>query len=128
MTDTAVERLAAALQGDGPVTIGTMFRSPGIRVEGKIVAFLGHDGDLIVKVPRARAEELVAAGTAEPVTMGVRTMREWVSVPAAVRDAGEGEEDSEATGDAEATFESWLSLAREALTYVRNSEAQGSPG
>jgi hypothetical protein len=104
-----LRELASELEHDGPVTIGTMFRSPGIRIGDKIVAFLGHDGRLIMKLPRARAVELVEAGTAELVTMGTRTMREWVELP-----AGE---------DAEATLATWLPLAREALQYVRQIAA-----
>lgn len=100
-----LETLADALAPDGPVEIGTMFRSPGLRTNGAIVAFLGGDR-LIVKVPQDRAAELVDDGLAEPVTMGTRTMREWVAVPMA---ASPGE-----------TADRWTPLAREALTYVRS--------
>ncbi|WP_448004617.1 hypothetical protein [Agromyces bauzanensis] len=99
-----LHELAGALDHDGPITVGTMFRSPGIRVGDKIVAFLGHHDRLIVKLPRVRALAMLEAGTAQPVTMGTRTMREWVAVPA------------EATH--EATFATWLPLAKEALAYV----------
>lgn len=99
-----LEDLAAALQADGPVTVGTMFRSPGLRTGNTIVAFLGHDGSLIVKLPRERAAGLVAAGAAEPVTMGRRTMREWVAVPAG--------------NDSRKTRDNWTGLAREALHHV----------
>ncbi|MDQ0896062.1 hypothetical protein [Agromyces ramosus] len=100
-----LHEIASALENDGPITIGTMFRSPGIRTGDKIVAFLGHDGGLIVKLPRARASELLEAGAVEPVTMGTRTMREWVVVPAG--------------DDIEATLTTWLPLAKESLVYVR---------
>jgi hypothetical protein len=113
-SDGILDQLASALETDGPVIIGTMFRRPGIRVGGKIVAFLGHDDVLIMKLPRARGLELVEAGIAESVTMGARTMREWVSVPA--RNSAGG------------TLTSWLPLAREALAYVQelNSKTPGS--
>jgi TfoX/Sxy family transcriptional regulator of competence genes len=103
--DDVLGELSSALESDGPVSIGTMFRRPGIRVGGTIVAFLGHDGELILKVPGSRALELVEAGTAQPVTMGARTMREWVSVPP-------GHSHGE-------TLTLWLALVREALSYVQ---------
>ena len=96
--------MAAALQTDGPVTVGTMFRSPGLRTNGTIVAFLGYADTLIVKLPRDRAAALIAAGTAEPVTMGKRTMREWVAIPADT--------------DSDATRARWIGFAREALLHV----------
>ena len=106
---TLLDELASALEHDAPVTVGTMFRSPGIRFGDKIVVFLGHDDRLIMKLPRVRALALLEAGTAQPVTMGRRTMREWVAVPA--------------NDDREATLATWLPLAREALEYVRQIAA-----
>lgn len=103
--------IALALQEDGPVAVGTMFHSPALRTGKKVVAFLGsQSGDsLILKLPRARAVALVAEGTAGPVTIGKRTMREWVEVPA--------------TSDAETTRTAWTAFAREALLYVRSIPA-----
>ena len=100
--------IALALQDDGPVAVGTMFRSPALRIGKKVVAFLGsRSGDsLILKLPRARAVALVAEGAAGPVTIGKRTMREWVEVPAAA--------------DSETTRTAWTAFAREALLYVRS--------
>jgi hypothetical protein len=86
------------------VAMGTMFQSPGLRVGGKVFAFLGHDGELIVKLPRDRANHFVDAGTAEPVVMGKRTMREWIAFP--------GQEDRAAT------LALWRDVAQEAHTYV----------
>lgn len=109
-SETALDLLrdvAAALQPDGPITVGTMFRSPGLRFDGTIVAFLGHDDTLIVKLSRDRAASLVSTGAATPVTMGKRTMREWVVIQA------------EATLDA--TRASWTGFAREALVHVRGA-------
>ncbi|WAP51704.1 hypothetical protein OL239_18500 [Arthrobacter sp. ATA002] len=112
-SDTALALLhdvAAALQPDGPVTVGTMFRSPGLRTGGEIVAFLGSDDTFIVKLPRDRAAGLVRAGTAEPVTMGKRTMREWIVIPAA--------------GSPAATRVVWTGFAREALLYVLGTRSR----
>ena len=61
--------------------IGTMFRSPALRCQGTVFAFLGKDDTLIVKLPRQRIDELAHEGIATHVTMGKRTMREWAEVP-----------------------------------------------
>jgi hypothetical protein len=60
---------------------GPMFSTVGWRVRGKVFAFVGNAGDLIVKLPETRVGELVAAGSGEPMTLGRRTMREWVHIP-----------------------------------------------
>lgn len=99
-----LDEVSAQLEYDGALTIGTMFRSPGIRAGGKIVAFLGHDDGIIMKLPRDRAVALVARGDAHEVTMGTRTMREWIAVPAGT--------------DHAATLASWVPLTQEALDYV----------
>ena len=72
-----LQDIAQALQDDGPVAVGTMFRSPALRTGKKVVAFLGSgSGDtLILKLPRERAVALLEEGSAEPVTIGNRTMR-----------------------------------------------------
>lgn len=101
-----LEELAAALSSEAPVELATMFRSPAVSSAGKIVAFLGHDDRLIMKLPRERAVELMADGTVEAVTMGTRTMKEWIAV--------------QLTADPSSTRDIWLPLAREALTYVRS--------
>lgn len=64
--------------------IGTMFRSPALRYEGKAFAFQGHEGGVIVKLPNERITELADDDIAHPVTMGKRTMREWAEVPPTV--------------------------------------------
>jgi hypothetical protein len=63
------------------VDIGPMFGSEGLRVRGKVFAFVGYKGALVVKVPAARADEIEAAGDGERMRMRGRTMREWVVVP-----------------------------------------------
>lgn len=60
--------------------IGPMFGTEGLRVRGKVYAFVAHEGDLIVKVPAARVAELCASDGAQPMLMRGRAMREWVSV------------------------------------------------
>ncbi|MGI5171530.1 hypothetical protein ACQEU3_45020 [Spirillospora sp. CA-253888] len=99
-----LERVADDFDGAPDVVMGTMFRSPGLRVGDKIFAFLGRDGRLIVKLPRERADAFVGAGTAEQVVMGERRMREWFAFPA--------------QDDRAATLALWRDVAREAHRYV----------
>ena len=60
------------------VDIGPMFGSEGLRIRGRVFAFVGHRGSLVVKVPAERATALEAAGEAERMVIGGRTLREWV--------------------------------------------------
>ena len=94
------EELAAALLSDPEVTEGTGFGTmPGLRVKGKIFAMLAK-GELVVKLPKERVDELVASGAGTQFDPGRgRLMKEWASVP----------EDS---------AEDWERLAREALQFV----------
>jgi hypothetical protein len=82
------------------VDMGRMFGTEGLRVRGKVYAFVGHEGGLIAKVPQARADELQAAGVAERMVMRGSEMREWVVVPA---DAG---------------AERWAALVEEAHDFL----------
>jgi len=65
------------------VTGGTGFgTNEGLRVSGKTFAMLVR-GDLVVKLPRCRVDELVEAGAARRFDAGKgRPMKEWASVPA----------------------------------------------
>ena len=89
------------LRGELGVAEGTGFgRNPGLRVNGKIFAFL-RAGELVVKLPADRCARLVADGAAVPFDAGKgRPMREWVVF--SFRDA-----------------EDWQASAEEALAFVR---------
>ncbi|MGR6919165.1 hypothetical protein ACU635_33375 [[Actinomadura] parvosata] len=99
-----LDEVAEDFSNDPDVALATMFRSPGLRAGGKIFAFLGHHGELIVKLPQDQARRLLDAGTADPVTMGTRTMREWVAFPAQQSDT--------------ATLALWRRVAHDAYRYV----------
>jgi len=76
-----------------------MFSSDNVlSVNAKIFAMLAR-GALVVKLPRARAEALVAAGKGRPFDPGHgRLMKEWVAVSPGASP--------------------WLPLAREAHAFV----------
>src|SRR5207244_13409690 len=62
---------------------GNRLRSnPGLRVGGKIFAMISR-GELVVKLPAERVDELVESGASTRFDAGKgRPMKEWVSVPA----------------------------------------------
>ena len=78
------ERVAVSYLREPEVTAGTGFgRSRGLRVGGKIFAMLAR-GELVVKLPRERVDELVEAGIGDRFDPGHgRLMKEWASVPSA---------------------------------------------
>ena len=81
------------------------FGSNGLRVDGKIFAMLAQ-GTLVVKLPRARVDELVAAGHGERFDPGHgRIMKEWFV----------------ATGSKLV----WADLAREAHDFVAQVSGKG---
>ncbi len=62
------------------VTEGQMFGNPVLKVGGKVFAGLWEE-QLVVKVPAARVQELIASGKGSPFApMEGRTMKEWVLV------------------------------------------------
>ncbi len=76
------ELLATGHLIDPSVTRGTGFGSTtGLRVAGRIFAML-MKSELVVKLPKARVDELVASGTGTRLETGQgRAMKEWVSLP-----------------------------------------------
>ncbi len=74
------------------------FGSNGLKVGGKLFALFTQD-TLVVKLPKDRVGELVAAGVGTPFDPGHgRLMKEWLTVTSAKA--------------------SWLDLAREAHAFV----------
>ena len=74
-------RVSATVLGRRDVATGTMMGFPCLRVAGAFFASCDHrTGDLIVKLPRERVEQLIAAGTGKPFAPAGRTFREWVLI------------------------------------------------
>ncbi|WP_243223978.1 MmcQ/YjbR family DNA-binding protein [Microbacterium proteolyticum] len=82
------------------VDIGRMFGTEGLRVRGKVYAFIVHNGSLVVKLPEERIGEIVDEGVAAPMIMRGRPLRKWAEVPL---DAG---------------ADRWQSLIDEARAFV----------
>ena len=101
---TPGERYAAlveALLGHPAVTLSTKrgFGEGTLQVGGSIFAMLSHDR-LVVKLPRARVDSLIASGDGERFDPGHgRLMKEWLSL------------------SPDSTLD-WPALAREGLTFV----------
>ncbi|HWH92755.1 MAG TPA: hypothetical protein VNT03_02740 [Baekduia sp.] len=94
------ERLLAS---DPDVELKRAFSSPGLRFRDRIFA-MHVRGELVVKLPPSRCEELGSDGAARPFRIGQRVMREWVVI------------------GAEREFE-WDALADEALAFARQLAA-----
>lgn len=63
------------------VNRGSMFGSNGLRIDTKFFAFIGRDGQLVIKLPAEQAAALVSAGEASPIRAGRNITREWIGVP-----------------------------------------------
>jgi hypothetical protein len=76
--------LANPLLGQPNVTRSTMMGLPCLRVDGAFFASWDRNtGALLVKLPEARVDALVAAGRAEPFAPAGRRFREWAAIPIA---------------------------------------------
>lgn len=101
--DPAFAPVAKAFAADPEVAGGRMMSSFGLKVNGKIFTFFAR-GRFVAKLPRARVDELVAAGRGERCDpVGGRPMKEWIEM-----EGGEAE---------------WVALAREAHAFVRGGTA-----
>jgi hypothetical protein len=82
--DELFEKLVRRFSSDPAVTPpsgGKGFGASGLKVDGKIFAMVSRDGDLVVKLPGERVDELISSGTGTRFDPGHgRLMKEWVSV------------------------------------------------
>jgi hypothetical protein len=101
-TEERFDEVVDVLLGEEGVTPpgGKGFGRTALRVHGRIFAMLAGD-TLVLKLPKARVDELVAGGAGVRFDANKGTpMKEWLRLdPAAPTD--------------------WSGLAREALAYVR---------
>lgn len=76
-------RLAAKLSAEDPrVAEGTIMNGRCLRVGGEFLALVDYkDSGLVVKLSRARVDELIAGGSGRPFAPAGRVFKEWVSVP-----------------------------------------------
>ncbi len=75
------EQLAAGFLADARVSEGRMFGSDVLKVSGKVFAMLVK-GELVVKLPQGRVEQLVASHRGAPFDPGHgRPSKEWVTIP-----------------------------------------------
>jgi hypothetical protein len=81
VTADLLETLAGPYLARPGVAWGRMFSTTGLSVRGKIFAVVNHSGNLMVKVPEGRADELETDGRASRMVMRGRQMREWVEMP-----------------------------------------------
>jgi hypothetical protein len=77
---SAFQAVLAPISADPRVSRGRMFGASGFKVDGKVFAMLVGDR-LVLKLPRARVDALVAAGSAARFDPGHgRAMKEWVAL------------------------------------------------
>ena len=96
--DPRLATLARLFADEPRVSVGKLFASMGLRVDGKIFAMVVR-GNLVVKLPKARVAELVSQQAGNYFDPGHgRLMKEWISMTAKKPDA--------------------LTLGREAFAFV----------
>lgn len=97
--DPSFAPVVNAFAGRRDVTYGKLMSSNGLKVKGKIFAMLNR-GRLVVKLPKARVNELVSAGAGEQFDPGHgRLMKEWIVIKPGKTD--------------------WIELAGEAYAFVK---------
>jgi hypothetical protein len=86
--DTLFRELADLLSADDHrVTRSTMMGFPCLRVDDKFFACVERaTGNLIVKLPAERVNELVRTGSGRPFAPNGRVFKEWVACPVAARE------------------------------------------
>ena len=75
--------LAEPMIASGQVVEGELMRSRCLRIAGDFLAMPEYrTGDLVVKLPRERVDELIAAGDGLAFAPAKKVFREWVQVSA----------------------------------------------
>lgn len=102
-----LDAIANAFAKDRQVTRETRrgFGSGALKVNGKIFAMISSEDAFVVKLPKARVDELVEAGLGMRFEPGPgRVMKEWLAMTR------------------ESKRPSWLDLTREARRFVGGKE------
>ena len=102
--EAAYAKIVRALSSSAGVTTGTKgrkgFGSSALRSKDKIFAMVSSKGAFVVKLPKQRVDELVAAGAGRRFDPGHgRIMKEWIELDSVSQDF-------------------WLGLAKEARSFV----------
>jgi len=100
--ESSFEGLAVVQSGHAGVERRRMFGREGLKVNGKFFAFLDADR-LLLKLPQAKRDALLAEGHATSAVLVSPTMNRWVAIPYASRAAD------------------WEALADEARQFVAQS-------
>jgi len=74
--------LVEPMYADPAVQRSTMMGLPCVRLDGRFFASLDRrSGALLVKLPKERVGQLIAAGHGEVFAPAGRVFREWVAIP-----------------------------------------------
>jgi hypothetical protein len=104
--EEAFEAIATRVMKVAGVTAGTMFGARALKIQDKVFAMLVK-GDLVVKLPRERVEQMVSSSSGRRFDPGHgRLMREWVAIPLGLK-------------------ASWPRLVREAKDFVGHGDERG---
>jgi hypothetical protein len=112
MTDTdagrqAYDKRSERLLEHPGVTRSTMMGLPCLRVDGAFFASWDRTtGALLVKLPAAEVDSLIASGKAESFAPAGRRFKEWAAIP-------------------HARVRAWSSLLDRAYAYVSGSGSEG---
>jgi hypothetical protein len=97
--DPRLEAIATIYRGKPGITVGKLFASFGLKVDGKIFVMVVK-GKLVLKLPKPRVDELVASKAGKHFEPGPgRVMKEWIAMTGSDLDP--------------------VALAREAYEFVR---------
>ena len=82
-TESLFWQLADELRAADPrIVEGTIMNGRCLRVGAEFLALVDFKGSgLVVKLPRARVDALIAQGIGRPFAPAGRVFREWVAVP-----------------------------------------------
>jgi hypothetical protein len=76
--------VAEAVTDDSRMTRSTMMRLPCLRGDEKFFACLDRrNGDLVIKLSKARVDELIAEGKASSFAPAGRQFKEWATISVA---------------------------------------------